>query len=153
MNFEYIFKDAFETFKVFETIPFDKSGVKADSNSTSIWQILNHLVKWQEHQINHLNNSKNKFKFNELDSWIEEFQALSQSDWNKKVLQFNHQIQTIEQFIVQLNSNDSNINEYLKIIQDLSIHLSFHLGEIILLGRLHKIYPQTHEMNTFLAKK
>lgn len=150
MDFEYIFRDAFETFKVFECIPFEKSGVQADSNSKTIWQILNHLVQWQEYQIANLNDSKNKITFDEFNSWIEELEPLDQKNWNEKVSEFNHQIGMVKQFISQFNSNG---NEYLKIIQDLSTHLSFHLGEIIFLGRFYKIYPQAYEMNDFLAQK
>ena len=40
----------------------------------------------------------------------------------------------------------------MKIIQDLTVHLSFHLGEVVLVLRQNGQYPMPSEMNAFLAE-
>jgi hypothetical protein len=50
-----------------------------------------------------------------------------------------------------MTTKQKDIEQKLKIIQDLSIHLSFHLGEIVLIMRQNGHYPMPNEMKNFLA--
>lgn len=52
--------------------------------------------------------------------------------------------------ISELDIADPHINQKLKLIQDLSVHLSFHLGEVILMRRMAGTYPLPHQMKDFL---
>jgi len=56
LNFSKIFQNAFDTFKVFETIPIEISGILIDGHSTTIWQTLTHLIKWREYRILQIND-------------------------------------------------------------------------------------------------
>ena len=67
-----------------------------------------------------------------------------------KISEFENQIEIIKNIVETLNFKDEKINEKMKIIQNSSTHLSFHLGEIILIGRQKNKYPQPSEMNEFL---
>lgn len=51
LNFTYIFQNAFDSFKVFETIPIEISEILIEGHSKTIWQTLNHLIKWKEFQL------------------------------------------------------------------------------------------------------
>ncbi len=44
LNFQYIFNNVFDTFKVFETIPIELGRMLIEGHSKSIWQTLNHLI-------------------------------------------------------------------------------------------------------------
>ena len=44
------------------------------------------------------------------------------------------------------------MKQKLKIVQTLSVHLSFHLGEIVLILRQNGHYPMPHEMQAFLSE-
>lgn len=151
MSLEHIFSESFETFKVFETIPYEISGVLIKGHSTSIWQILNHLIIWQSYQISALTKVEIKEKFDEAASWIEEQKPSNQLAWNESRSQFKKQIEKIKELVIMLDQSSHPLNEKIKIFQNISTHLSFHLGEIILLARLEKKYPQPNEMAGFLS--
>lgn len=151
-NFNYIFKDAFDTFKVFETITIEVSGILTESHSKTIWQTLNHLIIWRTHLIQKLTNIELDTHFNESKSWLIQSKPNNKKQWDSKLNEFNLQSVKIKTLINSLNFSDSNLEEKLKLILDSSTHLSFHLGEIILIARQKNKYPQPSEMKEFLRE-
>ena len=150
LNFNYIFKNAFDTFKVFDTIPFEISGDVSEGHSKTIWETLNHLIVWREFQIQKLTNVDAAIDFDESESWISESKPNNLNEWNIKISAFKNQAKLIDNLIENLDSSDLQLEEKLKLIQDSSTHLSFHLGEIIVIARQKNKYPQPSEMNEFL---
>ena len=150
LNFKFIFQNAFDTFKVFETIPIDISGVLIEGHSKTIWEILNHLVIWRNFLIQKLTNINSEISFDETESWINISKPKSVNQWKTKIKEFTIQTQQIKNIINSLDLLDTALNDKLKLIQDSSTHLSFHLGEIILIARQKNEYPQPKEMNKFL---
>jgi len=63
---------------------------------------------------------------------------------------FKSQEVEIRKHVASLYLSDKWLGDKLKIIQDLSVHLSFHLGEIVLIARQKGKYPKPHEMREFL---
>lgn len=151
-NFKYIFQNAFDTFKVFETIPIEISGILIEGHSKTIWETLNHLIKWRQFQIHKLTKFDEKVDFSEFESWIADSKPKNHNEWQIKISEFKGQTEQIENLIENLNSSDIKLEEKLKLIQDSSTHLSFHLGEIILIARQKNKYPKPNEMNEFLKK-
>lgn len=149
LNFNLIFKNAFDTFKVFETIPFEISGILMEGHSKTIWQTLNHLIIWREFQIEKLKNMNTENEFNESESWISKSKPINLNEWESKTEEFKNQTEQIEKIILNLDLADLKLEKKLKIIHDSSTHLSFHLGEIILIARQKKEYPKPEEMNDF----
>ncbi len=150
LNFKYIFQNAFDTFKVFETIPTEISGLIIDGHSKSIWQILNHLVIWRKYQIDKLSNIEMDFEFNESESWIINTNPIDENQWFEKIEEFHNQTEQLKVLFTNLKPSDSRLNEKIKLILESSNHLSFHLGEIILIARQKNSYPSPDEMNEFL---
>ena len=150
LNFKYIFQNAFDSFKVFETIPIEISGILVEGHSKTIWQTLNHLLKWREFQIQKLINFNIKVGFNESESWLADLKPNNQNEWKRKIGEFKKQAAQIENQIENLDYLDLELEQKLKLIIDSSTHLSFHLGEIILIARQKNKYPKPHEMNEFL---
>lgn len=150
LNFKFIFQNAFDTFKVFEIIPIEISGILIEGHSKTIWETLNHLIIWREFQIRKLTNIIAKVDFNESESWIAESKPNNLNEWKIKVSEFRSQTEKIENLIENLDSSDLKLEEKPKLIQDSSTHLSFHLGEIILIARQKNKYPKPNEMNEFL---
>ena len=152
VNFEYIFQNAFDTFKVFETIPFEISGTLIEGHSKTIWQTLNHLISWRAHQLLQLKNRCVKIDFIEAESWITQTEPTNLDEWKKAINIFNKQTEKLQKIILQLDSSEVRLEEKLKLIQDSSTHLCFHLGEIILIARQKNKYPKQSEMNEFLKE-
>ncbi|CAM4154273.1 hypothetical protein FLAN108750_12955 [Flavobacterium antarcticum] len=152
LNFKYIFQNAFDTYKVFDTIPFEISGTLIEGQSKTIWQTLNHLIIWREFQFRQLKDIETDFNFVESDSWIDSIKPVDKLEWSLKIDEFKTQSETIQNLIQNLDSTDSLLEKKLKIIQDSSTHLAFHLGEIILIARVKKMYPTPEQMSLFLKK-
>ena len=148
-SFQILFKDAFDTFKVFHAITQSETGCALPKAPKTIWQILNHLIPWQAYQIGLL-QSVEAVILNEEATWINQFETDSQDELEKAVSRFDSQIQQIKNEVINLDSDDLLIFTKLKILQDLSVHLSFHIGEIILMRRMVGTYPLPQEMKEFL---
>jgi uncharacterized damage-inducible protein DinB len=152
MTFDNVFSDSFDTFKVFDDITIEKASLTHTNTPKSIWQILSHLITWQEFQLNKLKGIETQ-NINELDTWIKEKVVSDHKHLLENIKKFHDQIDQIKLLTNQLTTETKKIEEKLKIIQDLTVHLSFHIGEIILIMRQNGHYPMPNEMKMFLAKK
>ena len=149
MKFENIFADSFDTFKVFVKLEIEQASLTNNNSPKSIWQILNHLIIWQDYQIEKLYDN-NTEEINEIDTWFTEKNILSQSILNNKIEKFEKQIEKIKMELSKMTIEQKNIAKKVKIVQDLTVHLSFHLGEIVIIMRQNGHYPMPNEMKNFL---
>ena len=153
MQFETIFSEAFDTFKVFENLTFDIVAQKIPETPKTLWQILNHLIIWQENQLLLLAGNVPEKPVSEIETWIEAEIPTDQHHIDNAVSTFNTQLHTIKTILSALSLQQADIEFKLKKLQDMSNHLSFHLGEIILMRRQCKTYPMPEEMKSFLASQ
>lgn len=150
-QFEAVFLDSFDTFKVFDHLTAQETGRNLPMAPKTIWQILNHLIAWQDHHLLQLQNTENEIEINEKMTWIEEEQCGSQERLDEAVAKFENQLEHIKEEISMLGLKDMESQEKLKVVQDLSVHLSFHIGEIILMRRMRGNYALPHQMKGFLG--
>jgi len=153
MNYQYIFSESFDTFKVFESLTIEKVNKTIEGMPQTIWQILNHLAIWQTHQIMLLKGDKSgNATFDEQASWLEGKYVQHQKELDERIEMLTTQIAWIKHFIESLNPHEHTPENELKIIQDMSTHLSFHLGELVLIMRMNGDYPLPHQMKVFLTE-
>lgn len=151
VNFNKIFADSFEDFKVFENLDASQASMSSSGAPNSIWQILNHLIIWQDYLLKNLKGIPTP-DINEMNTWVEDKIILDNNILSEKIEIFHHQIQQIKDEIKLLKIDNYKIEENLKTIQDMTIHLSFHIGEIVLIRRQLGQYPFPSEMKDFLTK-
>ena len=150
MDISQLFKDSFDTFKAFDNLTIEQASQTSDNTPKTVWQILNHLTIWQDYQLRLLRNEFVNEDINEIDTWTEGQTVKNQRLLDEKVNEFKGQIGAIKSEVNNLNQAGGGNEIKIKIIQDMAIHLSFHLGEIISLSRTHKNYPWPNEMTGFL---
>ncbi|GAB3636092.1 hypothetical protein GCM10027422_16820 [Hymenobacter arcticus] len=150
MKLANVFTDSFDTFKVFDKLSIQQANLINYSSPNSVWQILNHLVIWQGYQIDKFCNISTE-DIKEITTWPTEKKVSDQSLLNDKIMKFNEQLEMIKIELGKMTVEQEGIERKLKIIQDLTIHLSFHIGEMILIMRQNGYYPMPSEMNAFLA--
>jgi hypothetical protein len=153
MNFENIFAASFDTFKVFKDLKVKDVGLRLENSPNTIWQILNHLILWQAHQLSLVTILEQQEPFCETDSWIEEKQPHSQVELDKTVQTFNEQLSRFVFEMKGLRTTDASLEQKLKALHEASTHLAFHLGEIILLRRMLGDYPMPNQMKEFLKQE
>ena len=149
-QFETLFADSFDTFKVFDNLTLSEISDTPTNSPKTIWQILNHLITWQNYQLTQLKNIQQHIELDEEATWIDDQNPSDQQGLNSALVTFKNQQQQLADEISAFESNDLYINQKLKIVQDLSVHLSFHVGEVILMRRMAGTYPLPHQMKDFL---
>ncbi|MEO7213587.1 DinB family protein [Mucilaginibacter sp.] len=148
IQFNNIFLNSFETYKVFDNLLVEEADPKGAPKT--IWQILNHLIAWQKYQLEMLKGG-DQLNINEQDTWIAEEHPASQGELENAVAVFYSLIDEVKAEIKAFETEHSNLNQKLTIVQQLSIHLSFHVGEVVLMRRMAGTYPMPHQMSAFLA--
>lgn len=150
MNIESLFSHSFDTFKVFEKLDTQQASLTNNNSPKSVWQILNHLIIWQDNQINRLGDITTE-DINEIDTWSADKNITDQSILNDNLAKFEKQIENVKVELGKMTAKQKDIEQKLKIVQDLTVHLSFHLGEIVLIMRQNGHYPMPSEMQSFLT--
>jgi hypothetical protein len=150
MDLKQIFKDSFDTFKVFDNLTLAQASQTSDNTPKTIWQILNHLNIWQDYQLRLLRDESVDGTINEVDTWDSKISPVDQEELNNTIDSFKGQMDSVKSEMNALRVGEHGLERKIKIIQDMSVHLSFHLGEIILLRRMNRNYPWPHEMKEFL---
>ena len=149
-HYQALFANSFDTFKVFDNLTLSEISNTPANSPKTIWQILNHLITWQNYQLTQLKNIQQHIGLDEEATWIDDQNPSDQQELNNALVTFKNQHQQLAGEISALDSNDMYINQKLKIVQDLSVHLSFHVGEVILMRRMAGTYPLPHQMKEFL---
>jgi hypothetical protein len=150
MDINQLFKDSFDTFKAFDNLTIEQASQTSDNTPKTVWQILNHLTIWQNHQLRLLRNEFVNANIAEIDTWTEGQTVKNQKLLDEKVNEFKEQLDSIKSVINDLNKANERNEINIKIIHNMSLHLSFHLGEIINLRRTQRNYPWPNEMAEFL---
>ena len=150
-DFGYVFGSALDTFKAFDDLTVANSGDHGPAFPTSTWQILNHLVAWQAYQLSQLRGEAPSRPISETDTWHGEKTPPSEAVLRATVEAFKNQLAAIGSEVSRLPATGNALADKLKIVQELSVHLSFHLGEVVLMRRVQGSYPLPHQMKAFLG--
>jgi len=149
-DFGYVFGNALDTFKAFDNLTVEHSSGDGPAFPTSIWQILNHLIAWQAYQLSRLQETAPGRHPDEPDTWTCGKAPQSEPDLRAAVAQLEGQLEAIRAEVRRLGEPGYASADKLRIVQELSLHLSFHLGEVVLMRRMQGSYPMPHEMKAFL---
>ena len=145
-----LFEQSFDTFKVFDNLTVANSSSDQQTFPASIWQILQHLLVWQEHQLAQLQGGFLMESFDEKGSWNSGRVPSSEAVLQVAVAKFKQQL---VQMHAHANQEKREIPEVLRqglILQDVALHLSFHVGEVVLMRRFQGSYPLPAHMQEFL---
>ncbi|MBD1384130.1 hypothetical protein IDJ75_02480 [Mucilaginibacter rigui] len=150
-QFETLFDESFDTFKVFDNLTISEVDSPPAHSPKTIWQIINHLTAWQGHQLARLRNAGYNLQIDEDATWIDNTNAATQVELDNKTVFFDQQLADLKVEIQKFDMADAGIIQKLRLVQDLSVHLSFHVGEVILMRRITGNYPLPHQMKDFLG--
>jgi uncharacterized damage-inducible protein DinB len=145
-----LFAQAFDTFKAFDDLTLKSSSAEQQAFPTTIWQILQHLLAWQAHQLAQLHGTALAGSFDEKQSWTTERLPPSQAALQAAVAQFKQQLTQLQTQASQATGDAPEVLERGLILQEVALHLSFHLGEVVLIRRLQGSYPLPAHMQEFL---
>jgi uncharacterized damage-inducible protein DinB len=145
-----LFNQAFDTFKAFDNLTLCSSSAEQQTFPASIWQILQHLLVWQSHQLALLQGTASAETFDERRSWDAARVPPSEAALQTAVTQFKLQLTNFQTWASQAKGDAQQVLAQALILQDVALHLSFHLGEVVLMRRLQGSYPLPAHMQEFL---
>lgn len=152
IQFEPIFSEAFDTFKAFKSLSVVTVTCVPPGTSKNIWQILNHLILWQENELLLAQGKETEKHISEIETWIKTEVPNEQRDIDNAVRIFDSQISKIKTIASTLSLSELDFELKFRKILDMATHLSFHLGEIILLRRQCGNYPMPEDMQAFFER-
>jgi hypothetical protein len=145
-----LFEQAFDTFKAFDDLTMASSNWEDPAFPASIWQILQHLLVWQAQQLAQLRGTVQAESFDEKQSWVSERVPPSEAALHAAVTQFKQQLAQLQTCADQAQRDAQQVLEQGLVLQEVALHLSFHLGEVVLMRRLQGSYPWPAQMSEFL---
>ncbi|UOG73296.1 hypothetical protein MTX78_14310 [Hymenobacter tibetensis] len=145
-----LFDDALNTFKAFDNLTPENSGQGQEQFPTSVWQILNHLLKWQAGQLHALRGNTAEHPFSEATTWLSQRAPSSEAVLQEAVAQFHGQLAAFQTELHYMAATEE-ADRKLKILQEVVLHLAFHVGEVVLIRRVQGSYPLPDQMQDFLA--
>lgn len=145
-----LFEQAFAAFKAFDDLTLASSGSEQQTFPATIWQILQHLLTWQAHQLAQLQGTVSAASFDEKRSWAAERVPPSEAALQAAVTQFKHQLVQLQTWASKAKGDAQEVLDQGLVLQEVALHLSFHLGEVVLMRRLQGSYPWPAHMQEFL---
>lgn len=115
----------------------------SSGNSNSIWQIVNHLVFWNEDVIHRIKETENprKAEDNEV-TFGNPGDPEDESGWTETVQRLNEVMSNLKGVIAELNDEKlkapyaANSNSIERLLSNIMMHDTYHVGQIVLLRKL-----------------
>lgn len=147
---QLLFEKSFDTFKAFDNLTVSSSSAEQQAFPASIWQILQHLLMWQMYQLAQLQGTASAEVFDEKRSWDAARVPPSEAALQAAVIQFKQQLVDLQTWASAATGDAQQVLAQGVILQEVALHLSFHLGEVVLMRRLQGSYPLPAHMPEFL---
>lgn len=145
-----LFEQSFDTFKAFDNLTVAGCSAEQEAFPATIWQILQHLLRWQEHQLAQLQGIASAEAFDEKRSWDAARVPPSEAELKAAITQFKCQLVELQSWANEVKGNAQQVLARGVVLQEVALHLSFHLGEVVLMRRLQGSYPLPAHMSEFL---
>ena len=123
-------------------MPWESAGHKPGRAPHSVFEIVNHLAYWQDFSLAWLDGEPMATPEHAAESWPGEVSPRSESEWLERVAEFERGFSALEQLIETLDPfEERGPKTVLEIIQLISSHNSYHIGQICLLRRMVNAWP------------
>lgn len=128
-----------------EGLTLEVAGKTVPHAPYTIWQLIRHMNFWQERFIAHLDNIKLPLVKKAEDGWPDEPQPPDAEALKKEVDKLNDSIESVKSrlfsdtgsLLGQKNDYESGYD----VIQAMASHISYHIGEVMVIRRILGDYP------------
>ncbi|WP_057763076.1 DinB family protein [Cytobacillus praedii] len=130
--------------EVFVGLRWEKAGGKPANCPYSVWQVLNHMIFWQDFYLTFLKGKVPEHPEHDEDSWPDETAPLNETEWSDTLLLFSKGLKEAEnQAKKELNELKDLRLERTRgdILATLMAHNSYHTGQIALIRQLIGEWP------------
>lgn len=123
---------------VLENIPAEKAHKRVLNNCNTIWEIVNHLIRWRKNVLQRVQGNTLKTPGN---NYFEPVQDTSETAWENTLSELAETQSEWMDFLQQLKTEQLDhtypVNQmtYYEHIQGIIQHDAYHLGQIVLLAK------------------
>ncbi len=127
---------------VVEDLTLKIAGKKIKDSPYTIWQILKHLNYWQEKFISYIKNESTSPALTAKEGWSFPTSPSSEDELKNEIRKFNSNLDEAISFSKEeLNEKAQRYNSGYDVLQAMASHISYHIGEIVLLRRILGAWP------------
>ena len=115
----------------------------SSGNSNSIWQIVNHLIFWNEDVIHRIKSTENTHKAEDNEATFgNPGNPEDEIGWAKTVRRLNEVMSKLKKVIADLNDEKlkapyaPNRDSIEKLLSQIMMHDTYHIGQLVLLRKL-----------------
>ena len=121
---------------------------RPDGKNHSIWEILHHMVYWQDLILNTLKGKKVKWPKHAEEGWMRGSGSSKKEEWDQLIKRFRNGLRGAERIARNASPEellrsipDWQSNSIGTALQILLNHNSYHLGQIVYIRKLLKRWP------------
>ncbi|RYG71293.1 DinB family protein [Lentibacillus lipolyticus] len=131
---------------VFEGLQWEVSGKRPEGCPYSVWQILNHMIFWQDFILGYLKGANTNFPEHADDSWPGGKAPSTEIEWEDAVFKFSEGLKKAENE-AKMNleergfgkwKSEGNRGDFLVMLVN---HNSYHAGQVVLIRRIMGEWP------------
>ncbi len=138
---------------VLDGLEWEQAGVIKSDFPHSIFQIVNHLIYWQDLFLSGLVETTMHGPQRASDSWPGEKRAGDKEEWQAAVKRFK---EGLEKARFEIGSKDplsgipaAETTLRIDILNSLALHVSYHVGQIVLIRRVLRAWPPPNGGHTW----
>ncbi len=130
------------TLDALDAMPWDRAGARPGDTPHSVFEIVNHLVYWQDFSLAWIDGERQATPEHAAQSWPGEVAPQSEQEWVERVGEFQRGFTALEERIETLDPfEERGPKTVLEIIQLIASHNSYHIGQISLIRRMVGAWP------------
>jgi len=131
--------------RAFEGLTWRQAGVSVPGSPHTIWQLLKHLNYWQDRFISRIEGMKVLPAKTSDDGWkfdaAPEDEATYKRELGKLLTGINYMTETMLPEADNLYDSKGDYKNGFSVIQSMASHISYHLGEVVMLRRMAGLWP------------
>jgi uncharacterized damage-inducible protein DinB len=127
---------------VFAALDWKLAGMRPESAPHSVYQLMNHMLYWQEWVVKWLDGQKPPIPKHASVGWPSDAAPASREEWERAVRRFRSGPQALTRHSRQADLfSDRGGKAAVEMLQIIALHNSYHAGQLVLLGQVLGAWP------------
>ncbi|RPI75122.1 MAG: DinB family protein, partial [Ignavibacteriales bacterium] len=131
-----------EPLNVLQDLTLETAGKVVKNSPYTVWQILKHINYWQERFISYIKDEFTEPTLKAEIGWAFPQSPSDQEELYNEIKKLNDTLVSVKKLSEdELNKKAQNYQTGYDVLQAMASHISYHLGEIVLLRRIIGSWP------------
>jgi hypothetical protein len=131
--------------RAFEGLTWREAVVQVPNSTNTIWHLLKHLNYWHDRFISRIEGMKVLPAKTSDDGWKFDVAPEDEASFKRELGKLLTGINYIEEYMSsqakELHSSKGDYKNGFTVIQAMASHISYHLGEVVMLRRMAGLWP------------